>query len=176
MKQQNDCSHLSGFPFQSSGRQRDQRLPGESSGKRPSPQHTIHHHQVLITTFNIVTQLTFAISLWSTFRKVETHLNRHNFSTSAIVETHSKFRGEFLSRRKKAHTATRHQPASRHLDTSSISIGGWRIGVTCYIIHTVTTPTIDYGRHAELHQLPVLGQAQKASEYVFSRGQHGVQH
>ena len=150
--------------------------PGKVAASGPPHNTPLHHHQVLITTFNIVTQLTFAISLWSTFRKVETHLNRHNFSTSAIVETHSKFGGELLSRRKKTHTATRHQPASRHLDTSSISIGGWRIGVTCYIIHTVTTPNIDYGRHAELHQLPVLGQAQKASEYVFSRGQHGVQH
>ena len=150
--------------------------PGKVAASGPPHNTLLHHHQVLITTFNIVTQLTFAFSHCSTFRKVETHLNRHNFSTSAIVETHSKFRGELLSRRKKAHTATRHQPASRHLDTSSISIGGWRIGVTCYIIHTVTTPTIDYGRHAELHQLPVLGQAQKASEYVFSRGQHGVQH
>ena len=150
--------------------------PGKVAASGPPHNTLLHHHQVLITTFNIVTQLTFAISLWSTFSKVETHLNRHNFSTSAIVETHSKFGGELLSRRKKAHTATRHQPASRHLDTSSISIGGWRIGVTCYIIHTVTTPAIDYGRHAELHQLPVLGQAQKASEYVFSRGQHGVQH
>ena len=150
--------------------------PGKVAASGPPHNTPLHHHQELITTFNIVTQLTFAISLWSTFRKVQTHLNRHNFSTSAIVETHSKFRGKLLSRRKKAHTATRHQPASRHLDTSSISIGGWRIGVTCYIIHTVTTPAIDYGRHAELHQLPVLGQAQKASEYVFSRGQHGVQH
>ena len=150
--------------------------PGKVAASGPPHNTPLHQHRVLITTFNIVTQLTFAISLWSTFRKVETHLNRHNFSTSAIVENHSKFRGELLSRRKKTHTATRHQPASRHLDTSSISIGGWRIGVTCYIIHTVTTPTIDYGRHAELHQLPVLGQAQKASEYVFSRGQHGVQH